>query len=112
MDNQQTDGSEGRPIFFTAVETSEIFRLDESTVYRHLRNGTFPAIKVGGRYVVPRAVLDRLIADVLATGRCIDLAEWTAQWRAEQAAIAIQATAARAAGTSTPFDGPISREVS
>lgn len=73
-----------RPVFYTAAETSEIVRLDESTLYRHLRNGTFPGIKIGGRYVVPRVVLERLISDVLATGRCVDLAEWTEQWRAEQ----------------------------
>lgn len=73
-----------RPAFYTAAETSKIVRLDESTLYRHLRNGTFPGVKIGGRYVVPEVVLERLIADVLATGRCIDLAKWTEQWRAEQ----------------------------
>jgi hypothetical protein len=71
-------------VFYTAAETSTILRLDESTLYRHLRSGTFPGLKIGGRYVVPRAVLDRLISDVLATGRCVDLADWTEQWRAEQ----------------------------
>ena len=82
-----------RPVFYTAAETSEIVRLDESTLYRHLRNGTFPGIKIGGRYVVPQVVLERLIADVLATGRCVDLAEWTEQWRAEQAVSAERITA-------------------
>lgn len=82
-----------RPVFYTAAETSEIVRLDESTLYRHLRNGTFPGIKIGGRYVVPRVVLERLISDVLATGRCVDLAEWTEQWRADQVAVAGPLTA-------------------
>lgn len=82
-----------RPVFYTAAETSAIVRLDESTLYRHLRNGTFPGIKIGGRYVVPQVVLELLIADVLATGRCVDLAEWTEQWRAEQAASAERLTA-------------------
>jgi hypothetical protein len=74
------------PVFYTAAETSKIVRLDESTLYRHLRNGTFPGVKIGGRYVVPHAVLERLISDVLATGRCVDLAEWTERWRSEQEA--------------------------
>ncbi len=73
-----------RPEFYTAAETSQILRLDESTLYRHLRHGTFPGVKIGGRYVVPRAVLERLIADVIATGRCVDLRVWTEHWRAEQ----------------------------
>lgn len=71
-------------LFLTAVEASELFRLDESTMYRHLRAGTFPGVKIGGRYVVPRAVIDQLIADVLATGRCVDLGRWTEDWRATQ----------------------------
>jgi hypothetical protein len=75
-----------RPSFYTAAETAEILRLDESTLYRHLRNGTFPGLKIGGRYVVPGAVIERLVDDVLATGRCVDLGGWTQQWRHEQVA--------------------------
>jgi excisionase family DNA binding protein len=75
-----------RPSFYTAAETAEILRLDESTLYRHLRNGTFPGLKIGGRYVVPGAVIERLVEDVLATGRCVDLGDWTEQWRHDQVA--------------------------
>ena len=75
-----------RPSFYTAAETAEILRLDESTLYRHLRNGTFPGLKIGGRYVVPGAVIERLVDDVLATGRCVDLGSWTEQWRHDQVA--------------------------
>lgn len=75
-----------RPSFYTAAETAQILRLDESTLYRHLRTGTFPGLKIGGRYVVPGAVIDRLIADVLVTGRCVDLGGWTQQWRHDQVA--------------------------
>jgi excisionase family DNA binding protein len=67
------------PAFYSVGETAKIMRIDESTMYRHLRNGTFPAVKIGGRYVVPHVVLERLISDVLATGRCVDVAEWTAR---------------------------------
>lgn len=88
-----------RPIFYTAAETSKIVRLDESTLYRHLRNGTFPGIKIGGRYVVPQVVLERLISDVLATGRCVDLAEWTERWRSEQDLAAQRLTADRPGAT-------------
>jgi hypothetical protein len=82
-----------RPSFYTASETAEILRLDESTLYRHLRSGTFPGLKIGGRYVVPGVVFDRLIADVLVTGRCVDLSNWTEQWRHEQIAALAQMAA-------------------
>lgn len=74
------------PAFYTAAETAEILRLDESTLYRHLRSGAFPGLKIGGRYVVPGAVIQRLVDDVLATGRCVDLGEWTTEWRGDQVA--------------------------
>jgi hypothetical protein len=83
-----------RPAFYTAAETAEIVRLDESTLYRHLRNGTFPGVKIGGRYVVPAAVIERLVDDVLRTGRCVDLGGWTEQWRHEQLAVLARVAAA------------------
>lgn len=88
-DTQRPD----RPSFYTASETAALLRLDESTLYRHLRSGTFPGIKIGGRYVVPSAVLDRIVDDVLVTGRCVDLVSWTQTWRQEQAAVLARATA-------------------
>src|SRR3954447_4681775 len=83
-----------RPSFYTAAETAKLLRLDESTLYRHLRNGTFPGLKIGGRYVVPGAVIDRLVDDVLVTGRCVDLDGWTQQWRHEQIAALARVAAA------------------
>lgn len=95
-------GDQGRPspAFYSVVETAEMLLIDESTLYRHLRNGTFPAVKIGKRYVVPRAVVERLISDVLATGRCLDIAEWTERWRAEQEALAEEQ--ARSLGADPP----------
>lgn len=75
------DESDVAPSFFTAAEVARLFRLDESTLYRHLRAGKFPGLKIGGRYVIPRAVVDRLVADILHTGRCVDLGSWTERWR-------------------------------
>jgi hypothetical protein len=31
-------------------------------------------------------VIERLVDDVLATGRCVDLGGWTRQWRHDQVA--------------------------
>lgn len=77
-----------RPAFYNVAETAELLRLDQSTLYRHLRSGRFPGVKIGGRYVVPHLVLDRLIGDVLRSGRCLDLAEWTAEWIAQHTNVA------------------------
>lgn len=76
------------PAFYNVAETAALLRLDQSTLYRHLRSGQFPGVKIGGRYVVPHIVVERLISDVLASGRCLDLAEWTSAWISQQGRIA------------------------
>ena len=74
------------PTFYNVAEAAELLRLDQSTMYRHLRGGRFPAVKIGGRYIVPRIVVERLIEDVLAAGICLDIAEWTARWASRSGA--------------------------
>lgn len=79
MEHARTSvGAPDRPVpaFYNVAEAAALLRLDQSTLYRHLRSGRFPGVKIGGRYVVPHVVLDRLISDVLAAGRCLDVAEW------------------------------------
>ena len=85
------DGAESRPRrpFLNVKEAARELRLDESTLYRHLREGRFPGVKVGGRYLVPTAVIEELVASAMATGHCVDIEEWTTRWREERAAAAL-----------------------
>lgn len=70
-----------RAVFLTVEETAELLRVDAVTIYRAIRSGEFPAVKVRKRYVVPSRALDLLVDDVVATGSCVDTAEWTSSWR-------------------------------
>ena len=54
---------------------------DPVTIYRAIRAGEFPAVKIRKRYVVPRRAIDMLVDDVVTTGSCVDTAEWTSSWR-------------------------------
>jgi excisionase family DNA binding protein len=84
-------GSESRPRrpFLNVKEAADELRLDESTLYRHLREGRFPGVKVGGRYLIPTAVIEELAAGAMAAGHCLDIDEWTSRWRDERAAAAL-----------------------
>lgn len=82
-----------RKRFLNVKEAAEQLRLDESTLYRHLREGRFPGVKVGGRYLVPAAVIEELAAGAMAAGHCVDIEEWTTRWRDERAAAALGAGA-------------------
>jgi excisionase family DNA binding protein len=62
-------------------EVSEVLRVDPVTIYRAIRAGEFPAVKIRKRYVVPARAIDMLVEDVIATGGCVDTSEWTSNWR-------------------------------
>lgn len=79
-----------RPTNFLLVrEAAEIMRMDDSTLYRHLREGRFPAVKVGGRYLVPAAAVEQMAEDALVSGQCVVVAQWAVRWREERAAEAL-----------------------
>lgn len=62
--------------FYTVAEVAALLGLSGPTVYRAIREGGFPAIRVRGRYVVPALAIDQLEASAIATG-LVDAAEAT-----------------------------------
>lgn len=73
--------NESRPAFYTVRESARILRVGSSTLYRMIRDGDFPAVRLRSRYVVPAAVLDRLLAEAEATGGVVDPARKAAERR-------------------------------
>ena len=59
---------ERRKRFFTVAQAADLLGLSESTLFRAIRAGEFPAIKVRGRYVVPAKAIDEMESSALATG--------------------------------------------
>lgn len=71
----------GSPAFYTVREAARILRVDPSTLYRAIREDAFPAVQVRTRYVVPAAVLDRLITEAAELGGRVDPARMAAERR-------------------------------
>lgn len=69
------------PTFYTVGEAADILRVNPVTLYRAIRDDAFPAVRIRTRYVVPAAALNELIAEVTASGGCIDLADLIANRR-------------------------------
>jgi excisionase family DNA binding protein len=63
-----SEAAEGRKRFFTVAQAAGLLGLSESTLFRAIRSGDFPAIKVRGRYVVPGKAIDLMESSALATG--------------------------------------------
>jgi excisionase family DNA binding protein len=64
--------------FYRVAEVAGLLGLSESTVFRAIRAGEFPAIKVRGTYVVPAKAIDAMESSALATG-LVDSATYDAQ---------------------------------
>lgn len=54
--------------FYAVSEAAELLGLSEPTLYRAIRGGEFPAIRVRGRYVVPAKAIDQMETNALAVG--------------------------------------------
>lgn len=68
--------SRPRPAFLTVEEVAGLLRVDAVTIYRAIRAGEFPAVKIRKRYVVPRRALELLVEEVMVSGSCVDTATW------------------------------------
>jgi excisionase family DNA binding protein len=60
------------PTFHTVREAAEILRVDAATIYRSIRAGSFPAVRIRTRYVVPAAALRAMAATAVDNGNCVD----------------------------------------
>lgn len=72
------------PTFYTVAETAELLRVDSATLYRAIREGAFPAIRVRSRYVVPAAAVQDMVERALDTHSCVDVAVVVAERRLER----------------------------
>ncbi|WP_033292915.1 helix-turn-helix domain-containing protein [Amycolatopsis jejuensis] len=72
--------------FYTVGEAARVLRVNPVTLYRAIRDGAFPAVRIRTRYVVPAVALAELVAEVTASGGCVDIAELVAKRRTAQEA--------------------------
>jgi excisionase family DNA binding protein len=64
------------PRFLSVSDAARILAVSEVTLYRAIRSGKFPAVKVRGRYVVPAVALDAMERAAVATAGLIDAGAW------------------------------------
>lgn len=62
----------GSPLFYTVRQAAKILTVDPATLYRAIREDGFPAVRIRSRYVIPSAVLDRLVSEAAETGGLVD----------------------------------------
>jgi excisionase family DNA binding protein len=51
--------SQDEKVTYTAVEVEKILGLSRNSVYEGLHSGQIPCVKVGRRFLIPKAAVDR-----------------------------------------------------
>jgi excisionase family DNA binding protein len=63
------------PAFYAVGRFAQALGIGEASVYRAIHAGRLPALKFGGRYMVPAKVLDQLVAAAM-NGGLVDIDTW------------------------------------
>jgi excisionase family DNA binding protein len=71
-------GSSDPRWFCSVTEAAQIFGMNEMTLYRAIRDGQFPAVRIRGRLIIPAKAIDSIIDAAVERGRLVDASEWVA----------------------------------
>jgi excisionase family DNA binding protein len=63
----------------TIPEAAELCSVSREHLYRLIREGAFPAVRMHGRYVVPAVAVEELFKAAAAGTGAVELAEWSAE---------------------------------
>jgi len=70
------EADRGKPTeTYSVGEFARALGVGEMTVYRAIHAGRLPAIKFGGRYVIPARALEDLIEAAMSSGGLVDVTE-------------------------------------
>src|SRR5687768_12971563 len=73
---RSTAAGKGRPDFYSVAEAALLFRMSEMTVYRAIREGQLPAVRIRGRLIVPARAIEDMVTAAVESGGLVDAADW------------------------------------
>ena len=71
----QTSQAE-RPRFYSVSEAAKLFGMSEMTLYRAIRDGDFPAIRIRSRLIIPARAIEAMVDAAATSGALVDAGEW------------------------------------
>ena len=71
---------------YTIAEAAALCSVSQEHMYRLVRVGAFPAIRMThrrqqGRYVIPASAVEQLLSDSAAVAGGIELSDWARSWQ-------------------------------
>jgi hypothetical protein len=76
LDDAISDAAHVGPRFLSVESVARIFDVSKVTVYREIRCGRFPAVRLRGRYVVPAKVVAAMEDAAMESSALVDPADW------------------------------------
>ncbi|MQA07700.1 MAG: helix-turn-helix domain-containing protein [Pseudonocardiaceae bacterium] len=72
---------------YKVPEAAALLSVSQEYLYRLIQADVFPGLcmrhrRGQGRYVIPAKAVEQLLDGACAEGRCLDVGDWTAEWRA------------------------------
>ncbi len=64
------------PTFYSVPDAAKLIGTSSVTLYRAIRDGEFPALRVRGRLIVPARVLEEMVSAAVAQQTVVDVATW------------------------------------
>jgi excisionase family DNA binding protein len=71
--------------FCSVASAAQVFDVSEMTLYRAIRNGQFPAVRIMGRLVVPLKAIEAIEDAASERHTLVDAADWVDRYPVEQA---------------------------
>ena len=84
--------------FYSVSEAAQRFGMSDMTLYRAIRAGQFPALRIRGRFVIPAQAIEAMVDTAMESGGLVDAADWQLT-RAAGPSQAASAQPQQAAGT-------------
>ncbi|PSK96025.1 excisionase family DNA binding protein [Murinocardiopsis flavida] len=79
-----TAGSANDHPFMTVQQAADALGYSHMTIRRRIELGSFPAIRMGSKAMVPRAFINDVVAAAM-TGRTVTIEDFAAEWSATAA---------------------------
>jgi excisionase family DNA binding protein len=62
--------------FYSVTEAAGLIGLSSMSLYRAIRAGTFPAVRIRGRLFVPAKAIDAMVDAAVTSGGVVDASDW------------------------------------
>jgi len=64
------------PRFYSVAQVAAMLGTSPVTLYRAIREGEFPAVRIRGRLIVPAQAVEAMVDAALAEHTAVDAADW------------------------------------